>query len=112
MRKNLPKALFVVALVLLPTSWGVAEDNKKKEPKATVPACVKWKTEARYRPYGYDHLVHIKNECELTAKCEVSTNVNPEVQKAEIKPREEKTVITYLGSPWRAFEPIIECKLD
>src|SRR4051794_16203629 len=43
---------------------------------ASLPACVGVATEARYVPYGYNHVVVLKNGCSKPATCNVSTDVN------------------------------------
>jgi hypothetical protein len=78
---------------------------------AAVPACIEWHGEARYRPYGYDHVVVIKSACAKPADCTVSTNVNPEVQRILVPAGATVEVYTFLVSPAREFTAYVQCKL-
>lgn len=75
------------------------------------PACVSAWGEARYGNAGYDHIVHIKNRCEKTVLCRVTTNVNPDPVEGTVAPREEREVLTFRGSPAREFVPKVDCRL-
>jgi len=74
------------------------------------PACVEAWGESRYR-VGYDHIVHVKNLCEKSVLCAVSTNVNPTPEKVTVPSKEEVEVLTFRGSPARTFVPKVECRL-
>jgi hypothetical protein len=74
--------------------------------------CVIVRTEARYRAYGYDHLVHLKNGCEKAVVCTVSTNVNPKELKASLEAGASTTVITFKGSPARTFQANVSCRFQ
>jgi hypothetical protein len=76
-----------------------------------VPACITWWTEARYRPFGYDHIVHLKSACTRPADCTISTNVNPEVKRVLVPVAASVEVYTFLMSPAREFTAYVECKL-
>jgi len=80
-------------------------------PPRTSPECITARTEARYRNYGYDHLVHLANGCARAAQCAVSTNVNPKAQHVTLAAGEKKTVLTFRGSPARVFKAKVECQL-
>jgi hypothetical protein len=82
-----------------------AEEEKKKDA-----SCVKVTTQSRYVS-GYDHLVHLDNQCDESATCEVSTNVNPKVQTVTVAAGKKATVLTFRGSPAYEFEAQVECKL-
>lgn len=89
----------LLALSLLTTS-----------PRAAPAAdCVTVRAEARYRNYGYDHLVHLKSTCPEATICEVSTDVQPKVHRVTLAPGASATVITMVGSPARAFTPRVSC---
>lgn len=123
-----PVVLAFVALSVLsgPTAFG--DENEppgdktggKKEPPRTAPPqkkeesakeCVKHSIEARYVS-GYDHLVHLSNECSRGASCKVSTDVNPEIQNVHIASGKKASVLTFRGSPARTFQAHVECALD
>jgi len=77
----------------------------------TLPSCVRVSAEARYRPFGYDHLVYIHNDCARTADCTVSTDVNPERMQVSVPPQGEVEVVTWVGSPARVFMATVVCDL-
>lgn len=78
---------------------------------SAVPPCVEVSSEARYRGYGYDHIVRIANGCERAATCDVSTDVNPTPERTTIPSKEQVEILTFRGSPAREFVPRVECKL-
>jgi len=71
--------------------------------------CVTYQGRVRYS-LGYDHLVDVKNGCTQSVSCAVSTNVNPEPITVNLKPEEATTVVTFIGSPAREFQPQVTCK--
>jgi hypothetical protein len=72
--------------------------------------CVEFWPEARYRNYGYDHLVHLWNRCSVRATCDVASDVNPTPTRVELRPREAIEVLTFRGSPAREFTPKVQCR--
>jgi hypothetical protein len=76
---------------------------------AAPPSCVRFWPEARYRNYGYDHVVHLNSRCHRTASCSVSTDVNPKVIAVAVAPGEHVEVVTFRGSPMPEFTAIVEC---
>jgi hypothetical protein len=78
----------------------------------SLPDCIHVRKEARFVVTGYDHLVHVKNECTKAATCQVSTDVTPERHEIRVAVDEEKTVLTRRGSPAREFTAQVSCELD
>jgi len=76
-----------------------------------VPACIHWVTEARYRPYGYDHIVHIQNACSHAASCAVTTDVNPGPTHATVPANTAVEVVTWVGSASSEFTATVSCTL-
>jgi hypothetical protein len=74
-----------------------------------TPACVLVRGEARYIVAGYKHIVIITNGCSKPVSCAVSTNVNPEVQRVDVKPQTTVEVMTFLESPASTFVPFVRC---
>ena len=74
-----------------------------------TPACVLVRAEARYIVAGYKHIVIITNGCSKPVSCAVSTNVNPEVQRVDVKPQTTVEVMTFLESPASTFVPYVRC---
>jgi hypothetical protein len=73
-------------------------------------ACVKVRTEARYVPYGYDHIVELENTCGRAMRCDVASNVNPTPTSVDLATGETKSVLTYRGSPASEFTAQVDCK--
>jgi hypothetical protein len=87
----------------------VAAASQGGEPTAT--AClIRYWTEARPRHPGYDHLVHIRNDCELPVACTIITSVNPRALRTTLAAKTEVTVLTYRGSPARRFNADVTCR--
>ena len=57
-------------------------------------------------------MVHITNGCDRPVRCQMSTNVNPQVQEITVQPRTSADVSTYMGSPAREFTPNVHCTLQ
>jgi hypothetical protein len=72
-------------------------------------SCLRSWPEARFGALAYNHIVHIQNSCTQDADCDVSTDVNPEVQKVTVAAHSEVQVMTFLGSPARTFKPNVRC---
>ena len=77
----------------------------------TRPTCIEVRAEARYRNYGYDHVVNLNNRCERAAQCEVFTDVNPNPIRVTVPSREEVEIVTFIGSPSSQFIPTVSCVL-
>lgn len=80
-------------------------------PPPAIPACVSVKTDSRYVPYGYNHIVTLTNGCARDATCTVSTDVNPEQRSVDVPSREAREVTTFMGSPSSTFTAKVSCKL-
>ena len=103
-------AIGIVALVgLIDASASVA--NAQDGGASTIPACVGVATDARYVPYGYNHVVVLKNGCSKTATCSVSTDVNPQATSVEVAPGTTVEVLTFTASPAQAFNARVGCRL-
>jgi hypothetical protein len=82
-------------------------------PVAAAPAkldCVAYRTEAYFASVGFDHLVHLTNNCAKTAACTVTTNVNPDPASVSLAPGEKQTLVTWRGSPAREFTADVNCQ--
>ena len=78
---------------------------------SSLPACVQVTTEARYVPYGYNHIVSVKNGCSKIATCSVSTDVNPKPIPVEVAPGVTSEVVTFVASPSQTFTAHVTCTL-
>lgn len=99
-------ALFV-AMVGLAAS-AAAEDAGAP---SGLPACISVGTDARYVPYGYNHVVILKSGCSKAATCSVATDVNPQPVTAELAAGATVEVLTFSGSPAQTFRARVTCAL-
>lgn len=106
-------ATAALALVALAPASAAASDSggDAGAPGPALPACVQVQSQARYVPYGYNHIVIVKNGCTKDASCTVSTDVNPQPQAAEVPKGTTSEVITFSASPSQAFVAKVTCKL-
>ena len=107
--------LTVLAAALVATA-AVPEASADDKPDASVPrsvlpACISVATEARYVPYGYNHVVLLKNGCSKPATCTVSTNVNPQATAVEVASKANVEVLTFTASPAQTFTANVSCAL-
>ena len=76
-----------------------------------APACVAVHGEARYRAYGYDHVVVVRNDCAEPVSCEITTDVDPQpVHAVTVAPESAVDVLTRRGSPAQDFVAQAICK--
>jgi hypothetical protein len=104
---RLGAALFVASIVVAASA--AAQDAGA--PPSALPACISVATDARYVPYGYNHVVILKSGCSKAATCTVATDVNPQPATAEVAPGTTVEVLTFSGSPAQAFRARVTCKL-
>ena len=76
-----------------------------------VPDCVDVTQQARWGAGAYNHIVRIHNGCDRTARCRVATDVNPRETAIEVAVGATEELVTFLGSPARAFTPRVTCEL-
>jgi hypothetical protein len=108
--KSLRTALaLALALLVVVPAFG-SDVGEARDPDAPV-YCVQAWPEARYRNYGYDHIVHIFNGCKLRADCTVATNVAPKAIRVQVAPGEHAEVLTFRGSPSSEFQMYVSCEL-
>ena len=94
-----------LCMVLASVSLGAPPVKKKgpPPPPAPVKLCVTTAGEARYRNYGYDHLVRITSSCDVPSECAVTTNVSPGAIKVTVPAGQTVEVLTFRGSPAATF---------
>lgn len=76
-----------------------------------LPACVHYRPESRYVPYGYNHVVVIENGCSKPVTCAVATDVVPQAQSVDVPAGKTAEVTTFMGSPQQSFVPKVSCQL-
>jgi hypothetical protein len=104
-----------IAVALVATA-AVPEASADDKPDAgssgsVLPACISVVAEARYVPYGYNHVVIVRSGCSKPATCSVATNVNPQATTVEVAAKATVEVLTFTASPAQSFTPIVSCKL-
>lgn len=113
-RRHLQALLSAALLVVAIAPAAFAADDAgapKPAPAPPVPACVRVGTESRWVPYGYNHVVILENGCSKPATCKVSTDVNPQVQTAEVDVQKTVEVTTIMASPASTFVAKVSCAL-
>jgi hypothetical protein len=106
----------VVAFALLAAEPAAVADYgdagpEAAAPDAATPACIAVTTESRYVPWGYNHVVILRNGCSRNATCVVSTDVNPQPQVVDVASGATVEVTTFMGSPAYAFVARVACRL-
>jgi hypothetical protein len=104
-------AFTAIGIGVFGPSARAADAGAPSPPPSTVPACISVKTESRYVPYGYNHIVILTNGCARSASCTVSTDVTPEPRAATVPPGQTVEVTTFMGSPSSAFTAKVGCEL-
>lgn len=105
------RALLLVAPLALGLLASAPSEAADAGAPAGLPSCVQVTTESRYVPYGYNHIVHVRNTCPQLAACAVSTDVNPEAQRVDIAPAATADVTTFMGANAAAFVAKVSCSL-
>lgn len=105
---SVPRLLVLLGAVMASqlASCGLAEGADNPPPAVS---CVQVQTEARPRNYAYDHLVTLRNGCKKAVTCAVKTDANPQPIAVELEVGEEKTVLTFTGSPARELRADVRC---
>ncbi len=94
-----------------PPASQTLDDASETQTPSPGSGCVEHWQEVRYRAYGYDHIVHLRNTCARTAHCSVTTDVNPQPTSAVLPARTETEVTTWIGSPASVFFASVQCDL-
>lgn len=79
--------------------------------RGSTPACVGVRTESRYVPYGYNHVVLLTNDCARDVRCTVATDVNPSPITVMVSPATTKEVLTFMCSPQPTFVATVSCEI-
>ena len=95
--------LFALALSCAPPS------PRADTAQVKIVRCVRSWGEARYGAYGYDHVVHVANDCDDDVICDVSTDVDPRPIRVQVATKKRRAVVTRKGSPSRKFTPRVSC---
>jgi len=107
-RGNLALAAAFAAFALVSTDARAADGER--EAPAPKGACVSVRTEAVYRAYGYDHLVHLDNQCKKPMHCVVTTSAAPDPIEVDLEVDETRTLTTFRGSPAREHTANVNCE--
>lgn len=104
-------SVVVAGAVAAPETSASAQSDAGASGSAALPACISVKTEARYVPYGYNHVVLLKNGCSKAATCSVATDINPQATSVEVGSAASVEVLTFTASPAQVFHARVTCKL-
>ena len=102
-------ALMIASVVV--ASASASSSVAQADPAASLPACIGVATEARYVPYGYNHIVRLVNGCSKAATCAVATDVNPQATSVDVASAATVDVLTFTASPAQTFHARVTCKL-
>jgi hypothetical protein len=110
------RALTVVGLAALVATASASEASAEDKPDAgasgsVLPACISVATQARYVPFGYNHVVILTSGCSKAATCSVATNVNPQATSVEVASKTTLEVLTFNASPAQTFTAQVSCRL-
>jgi hypothetical protein len=108
---SLTHRLVTVVLGTLGFVLGVPRAHAADAGAPALPACVSVKTDSRYVPYGYNHIVVLTNGCARAASCTVSTDVNPEARQVSVPAGQTIELTTFMGSPSATFTAKVGCTL-
>jgi hypothetical protein len=97
-------AILLATAAFLGAAIAAADDDDRT-------ACVAVSTQAIFAADGYNHVVHLVNDCAEPVVCTVRTDVNPEPIKARIAPQANTDLVTWRGSPASVFVPQVECRV-
>jgi hypothetical protein len=100
-----------VAIAIASSSREASAEEKRDAGASALPACISVATDARYVPYGYNHVVVVKNGCSKAATCSVATDVNPQATTVEVASAASVEVLTFTASPAQTFSARVACKL-
>ncbi|MBX3211018.1 MAG: hypothetical protein KF850_03210 [Labilithrix sp.] len=103
-------ATLALAGIALAGPRAAAADGGAPAP-APAPACVGVSTDARWVPYGYDHVVVLANRCDRAATCTVSTDVTPEPRRADVPAGRAVELTMFMASPSATFVARVRCEL-
>lgn len=69
---------------------------------------VQYTTESRYRGFGYEHIVHVENGCDVAVACEV--HASHARRDVAVPAQRRRSVVVRQGSPAREFSAAVYCK--
>jgi hypothetical protein len=98
---------FGISFALSSLGRSLQAEDSIKSGKA---GCVDYHGDASFASVGYDHIVTLKSGCKVPTTCTVKTDVNPDPTTVDLAPGEEKSIVTWRGSPARVFTPDVACK--
>lgn len=109
-------AALVTAALLAPAASARADNangdaGAKDAAAPPVPACVQVASEARYVPFGYNHVVTLRNGCSRPVSCTVATDVNPKPSTTDVPSGQTVELVTYYVSPSQTFTASVSCAI-
>ena len=87
-------------LILLCAAWASFAGTAAADSPQQVGDCASVTASARFKGYGYTHVVTLTNSCQRAVSCEVWTDADPTPHVTlQAKPGKSAEVITRNGSP-------------
>ncbi len=74
-----------------------------------TPSCIQSRPEARYLGFAWDHFVVVRNTCDKSAACSVSTSANPNPIAFTVPASETRAILTFRANPSREFTYDLRC---
>jgi hypothetical protein len=105
----LTAALFVCGGIGLSSGAPLSQMGEPLADAGPAP-CMSHTQESRPTGYGYRHVVILRSACKKPSTCDVSTDVNPEVQTVTVPAGETREVVTFLEAPGAGFVAKVSCK--
>jgi hypothetical protein len=101
--------LALVVALLAPAPPAASIPILTAEPSKKV-CVVSHSKEVRYRPFGYDHIVHISNGCDVTVACRIRASSRSGEMQVDVPAHKRVSVTVKTGSPAREFSVAVYCE--
>jgi hypothetical protein len=112
MKTSVIEFLVCATLVSLAFLWPSQNASGRARGINDVPECVSVRNALRPSGYGYDHVVYVRNRCEVTVECTVGSSRNPKPEFGlVVPPGLEKGVVTRTHAKKRHFKSSVRCTL-
>ncbi|MFK7989756.1 MAG: hypothetical protein AB8I08_27300 [Sandaracinaceae bacterium] len=102
MGSNRTRGVAALLFVLTVTAGAAFAQN-------STPDCVEVEGVSRWGAAAFNHWVTVNNQCARPVHCIVRTDVSPDSHALDVPAGERREVLTFRGSPARAFTPRVQC---
>lgn len=104
-----PLALAFALALAEPASYAQPRPDASPPVAGSRPACVAVSAQPFFNGSGYNHLVHVHNQCAQPVSCTVTTNVNPRPATATLAASERRTFNTFFNAAGYGFTATVQC---